>query len=410
MALHLAEVREFLGIATEALGRYKLRTSLSVLGVVLGVAAVIAMMSVSEGAAREALTQVESLGLDNLVARNHSSSAFPGTNQGLSAGDVERVLALVPLAQAASPLIERFVRVSHADKSVMTRVLGVTAEYQAILRLGVDRGRFITAVDESQGAAICVIGTTLAHQLFGFRDAIGESIRVGTRYYKVVGTLRDAGGRTSRSGSMAWRNLSEVALVPLPALSARTTSITPGQPVDEIWLQASDGERAEEIGKVFSHTLTQLHGGRKDFDLIVPRELLAQRYRTQRTFSVVVGSVAALALLIGGIGIMNIMLTSVVERTREIGVRRTVGATRRDVTVQFLVETLLMTVSGGTLGIVIGAAVSWGITAYAGWATRISPLSVVLGFFVSVLVGLIFGLYPAIKAANLEPVDAMRYE
>ena len=140
------------------------------------------------------------------------------------------------------------------------------------------------------------------------------------------------------------------------------------------------------------------------------RALLAQRYRTQRTFSVVVGSVAVLALLVGGIGIMNIMLTSVVERTREIGVRRTVGATRHDVMFQFLIEALLMTISGGVLGMVGGVAVSWGITTFAGWQTHVSPAAMALGFGVSCLVGLVFGLYPALTAARLEPVDAMRFE
>src|SRR5262249_28514325 len=150
--------------------------------------------------------------------------------------------------------------------------------------------------------------------------------------------------------------------------------------------------------------------GRRDFDIVVPRELLAQRYRTQQTFSVVVGSVAALALLVGGIGIMNIMLTSVFERTHEIGIRRTLGATRRTITTQFLTEALLMTVSGGAIGIAIGAGVSWGITTYAGWRTHVSVVAVLLAFAVSFSVGMIFGLYPAMKAARLEPVDALRYE
>jgi putative ABC transport system permease protein len=209
--------------------------------------------------------------------------------------------------------------------------------------------------------------------------------------------------------SMGWHQINRAAFVPLPTLTGHTLEVSPNQPVDEVWLQVGDGERSEELGEVFRRLLRQTRDA-DEFTIVVPRELLAQRYRTQRTFSVVVGSVAALALLIGGIGIMNIMLTSVVERTREIGVRRTAGARRRDVTMQFLVETLLMTVGGGLVGIAVGAVVSAGIAVYAGWSTHVSTTAVALGFFVSVSVGILFGLYPAMKAARLEPVDAMRHE
>jgi len=393
----------FLEIAAEALGRYKLRTSLSVLGVVLGVAAVIAMMSVAEGARREALQQVAALGLDNLVARNR------GTPPVLTAGDARRLADLVPLTRASSPLIERYLRVSHAERAEMTRVLGVGASYEAILRLRIDRGRFLSAADDRAGARVCVLGGAAAGRLFGYRDPIGEHVRIGSEYYQVVGVLREQGIDPQSPGALAWRDINAVAMVPLPALSGRTLEIAPMQAADEIWLQVEDGARVGDLAGALEHALARLHGGR-GFELVVPRELLAQRYRTQRTFTVVVGSVAALALLVGGIGIMNIMLTSVVERTREIGIRRTVGATRRDVTLQFLVEALLMTISGGAIGIVLGVAVSWAITVYAGWATTVSPLAVGLAFAVSFGVGIVFGLYPAIKAANLEPVDAVRYE
>jgi len=407
MSSSLAESREFLHIAADALGRYKLRTSLSVLGVVLGVAAVIAMMSVSQGARREALNHVEALGLDNLVARNRGTAP---TFTGLTAGDAQRLADLVPLTRTASPLVERYLRLSRADKSEMARVLGVRASYGTILRLRLERGRFLSPTDEQSAAQVCVLGSAVARRLFGYHDPIGDSVRVGTEYYQVVGVLREVGIDPRAPNTLAWRDINAVAMVPLPLLSGRSIEVAPMQTADEIWLQVEDGARVGDLAKVFEHSLVRLHGGRRDFDLVVPRELLAQRYRTQRTFSVVVGSVAALALLVGGIGIMNIMLTSVVERTHEIGIRRTVGATRRDVTLQFLIEALLMTVSGGALGIVLGAVVSWGITAYAGWATTVSPLAVTLAFVVSFLVGVTFGLYPAIKAANLEPVDAVRYE
>ena len=411
MRLAEPKPREFLAIAAEALSRYKLRTFLSILGVILGVAAVIAMMSVSEGAQREALAQIEGMGLDNLVVRNRvtvESSGRPTAGR-LSAVDAQHVLDLVPFGKVASPLVERYLPVTRSGRRLMSRIVGVNPSYQTILRLNVSRGRFLAAVDEWKAGKICVLGGALAKTLFDYGDPVGDHIRVEDEYYQVVGVLSERITGRQAPGSLAWRDLDRAAIVPLPAVLGRSLDVAPAQRVDEIWFQTSDGERVEEVGRLLGHALTRLHGG-VDFDIVIPRELLAQRYRTQRTFSVVVGSIAALALIIGGIGVMNIMLTSVVERTREIGVRRTVGATRRDVAVQFLTESLLMTVSGGALGIVIGALVSWGITTYAGWSTYISPLAIGLAFTVSFAVGLGFGLYPAIRAARLEPVDAVRYE
>jgi putative ABC transport system permease protein len=399
------DVRELVRIAVEALARYKLRTALSVVGVVLGVAAVIAMMSVGEGAAREALAQVDALGLDNLVVRSQGSSAHPVAWRGLTAGEAERIAALVPLVEGVSPLIHRHAKAAYAGTVERAPVLGVRPALHDILRLAVERGRFLSVIDETASSRTAVLGSVLARRLFGFRSPLGEHVVFGDDYYEVVGVLRPHAVNRRAGQTLAWHDIDRSAFVPMPALSGRTLRIAPHQPVDELWIRVGEGERAEELGRIVEHALRS-----REVTVIIPRELLAQRHRTQRTFRIVVGSVAVLALLVGGIGIMNIMLTSVVERTKEIGVRRMAGATRRDVRLQFLVEALLMTLTGGGAGIVLGAAVSWNISTFAGWATHVSPESVALGFVVSVLVGVGFGLYPAIKAAALEPVDAMRYE
>ena len=402
-----------IGVAAEALTRYKLRTALSVLGVVLGIAAVIAMMSVSDGARRDVLAQVEALGLDNIVARWQRSTA-PGVSAGpMTSGDAERIPVLVPGVRAVSPVVERILPVTRASKTSMARVLGVRPAFQDILHLSVRHGRMLAPIDDATAPQVCVLGAALARQLFGYGQAVGERVRIDQRYVEVIGVLSELGGE-SQSGAPAatlgFREMGTVAVMPLAAVTGRSLAVVPTQPVDEIWLQAADADRLEEIASAFGQALASRHRGRRDFEVIVPRELLAQRLRMQRTFGVVVGSVAVLALLVGGIGIMNIMLTSVVERTHEIGIRRTVGATRRDVTVQFLIESLLMTLTGGAAGIVLGAGLSFVITAYAGWATSVSPSAVALAFLVSFAVGVGFGLYPAIKAAELQPVDALRYE
>ena len=409
----LTDPGQLLAIAAEALGRYKLRTFLSILGVILGVAAVIAMMSVIEGGRRESLRQVGMLGLDNLVVRNRSlttSQTLGAGPTGLTVDDARRLAALVPRTAAVAPLIQRNLTIFRDGNASVTSLLGVDSSYQTVVGLRAGRGRLFSTVDDRAGARVCVLGAALARQLFGYENPIGQFVRIETEYFGVIGVLGEQDARSPALGALAWRDLGGVVLAPLSAVSGLDARLMSEQQVDEIWLQAEDGEEVEPVGKVLLQTMTRLHEGRPDFDVVIPREQLAQRYRTQRTFSVAVGAIAAIALLIGGIGIMNIMLTSVVERTREIGVRRTVGATQNDITLQFLTESVLMTLTGGLLGILIGVASAPAITFYAGWSTYVSPLAVLLAIVVSMGVGLGFGLYPAMKAARLEPVDALRYE
>jgi putative ABC transport system permease protein len=211
-------------------------------------------------------------------------------------------------------------------------------------------------------------------------------------------------------GALAARDLNQAVLVPLSALAGAPLRADPHRAVTEVWIRALDPDRVVEVARASQSVITRRHRGARDVEVVVPRELLDQRMRTQRTFRVVVGSVAALSLLVGGIGIMNVMLASVLERTHEIGIRRTVGATRRDVTLQFLVEALLMTLTGGTAGLLLGIGASWAITAYAGWSTHLSAQAVIMAVVVSAAVGLTFGIYPATRAAKLDPIDALRYE
>jgi putative ABC transport system permease protein len=394
-----------------ALLRYKLRTTLSVLGVVLGVAGVVAMVSVGEGARRETLAQVQALGLDNIVARSRIPSA-PGVNRrGLRLDDAARIQQLLPAVVLASPLAERHVRLHGASQATLTTVLGVGSQFNDVLRLRLADGRFLSAVDERQSAAVCVIGATLASRLDdGLGRMVGKHVRLGTMHCRIIGVLQASGRETSPANDPAWRNLDDAALVPVTALTGRSTDAGPDQRIDEIWLSMADADSVEPAAQMLARALTAGNAEDAAFDIIVPRQLLAQRQRTHRTFNVVTASIAALALLVGGIGVMNVMLMSVVERTYEIGVRRAVGARRSAIRNQFLVEALLMTIGGGIAGIACGVLLSHLITWYAGWPTSISAGSIAGAVGVSVVVGIGFGLYPAITAARLIPMEALRRE
>ena len=311
---------------------------------------------------------------------------------------------------AVSPLVDRVVTVTGPLTDRRISLLGVEPAYAAVLNLTVEQGRFLTALDRRAVAPVCVLGAGLRRVLFGYRDPVGQQVRIDQGWCEVVGVLaaRSTGGRAGRTA--AARDLDRVVIGPLANLIPTSGQVAPGQRIDELWIQVADGDHVAVVAGAIERTLARAHGVAPAIDVVVPRDLLNQRMRTQRTFNVVVGSVAVLSLLVGGIGIMNIMLTSVLERTREIGLRRVVGATARDITAQFLTESLLVTLSGGGIGIVVGIATSYGITAYADWITSVSLVAVALAFAVSAVVGLVFGIYPAVQAARLQPVDAVRYE
>jgi putative ABC transport system permease protein len=399
---------ELLPVSLEALWRFRLRTALSVLGVVIGIAAMIAMLSVSEGGRRAVLRQVEQLGLRNLVVVDQSSSSG-ARGRGLWLSDAHHLEQLLPSVSRVAAVSERRARVKGPSGSSTAALVGITPDYLGLRQHSAGQGRLLAPFERGQ-QQVCVIGGGLSRLLFQDASPIGDVVSVDNRWYTVVGVLQTtvAGGE-SDEGLVRSADHDLSVLVPLPALFGHD-QMSPDQHVAQVWIEAAPNANPLAIKPLVEHTLTVLHNDVANFQVVAARELLAQHAQTQRTFNVVVGSIAALALLVGGIGIMNIMLASVLERTAEIGLRRTVGATRQWILGQFVIEAVVMTGAGGVLGVVAGAAVAAGITAYAGWPVHVSAAAVAAAVASAVGVGLSFGIYPALRAARLQPIDAVRAE
>lgn len=382
---------------------HKLRSGLSVLGVVFGVAAVVAMSSVGEGARRETLAQIEALGIDTVTVRPAAGDDDAPT-EGLRARDAVSVRDVVPGVRAVAPVRVAELLADAGSRSTAVTVVGVTPSYREAARLELARGRFLADLDLSDRKRVAVLGAAVAARLFPLGDPLGERVRLGADWYQVVGTLEGRASPRGRSAVVRARDLNRSVIVPLPTLDHGAAD-----GVDEIVFRVRQPEQVVPAAAVARSLLHRTTGG-APLEVVVPREILRQRERSQRVFNVVTGAVAAIGLLVGGIGIMNIMLASVAERTREVGLRRALGARRRDVGAQFLVESSLLTLTGGVLGSLLGLVGSVVIQGFAGWPTATHPVMLLAALAVALLVGIGFGLYPAWHASQLEPMIALRRE
>ena len=399
--------RVLLRLGVRSLLLHELRSSLSILGVVFGVAAVVAMSSVGEGARRESLQQIAGLGIDSITVRGRRSAPGAPPEAGLTLRDAESVAQVVPGAIAVAPLRETALSVEAGARHTEAAIVGTTPAYQAAAHLPVASGRFLSVLDVQDRKRVAVLGASVARAVLPLGDPRGERVLVGGDWYQVVGVLEGRAAPRGRPGPIRTRDVNRSVFVPLPSLDRGADPRPLG--IDEIVLRVGDASQVGPAAEVVKTLLRRTTGG-DAFDVIVPREILRQRERTQRIFNVVTGAIAAISLLVGGIGIMNIMLASVAERTREVGVRRALGATRRNIASQFLVESSLLTTAGGVLGAVLGIAGSFAIHHYADWPTAIAPLMLVLALLMALGVGIGFGFYPAWQAAQLQPMEALRRE
>jgi putative ABC transport system permease protein len=405
---------EPLELGIEGLLRHPLRSVLTMLGMVFGVAAVIAMLAIGAGAQRQALELIERLGLHTVTVRDvplpdEELEKVRKDSPGLSPRDVEAILDSVSGTVAALPQVGvRPYLVLGGGHIAEASVEGVSWRLAELTHLEVRSGRYLDPMDERERAAVCVLGQRVRRRLFGFEPALRRRVKVNDLWLEVVGVLAPSGGASV--GGVTVGSADDRIHIPYTTAMEALDHPPLAAPLEAVTVELDSSASGIRVAGEIRSLLRRLHGTDRDFELVVPEALLEQSRRTRRLFSLVMGCIAGISLLVGGIGIMNIMLASVLERTREIGVRRAVGATRRDILELFLAEAFTISVLGGLAGIVLGVILASIIARLAGWATVVTPLSVLLATGVAMAVGIVSGLAPARRAANLDPIEALRYE
>ncbi|HVS31557.1 MAG TPA: ABC transporter permease [Thermoanaerobaculia bacterium] len=406
----VADVETFT-TAVRNLARHKLRTSLTMLGMIFGVGAVIAMLSIGAGGEKKAMEAIGKLGLRNVIVRAkqvkpEERAELRKKSLGISLRDAEAIVEAIPNVERVLPRLEvKAYKILSPSGKTKGKVIGVSSSYRQSASVRLAEGRFFDSRDEREHAQVAVIGQEIRRNLFGYGPALGKQLKVNDVWLEVIGIFAGQSVDASASGSSA-----EEIWLPVSTAMRKFDRDPLDAPLDELMVTVGDGASPRGVADLISPLVDRLHGGADDYEVVVPEALLEQQRQTQRIFNLVMGSIAGISLLVGGIGIMNIMLASVLERTREIGIRRAIGARRRDIRAQFVIESFAISLLGGMAGIIIGIVLARLVAAYAGWPTVITIWSLVLSTGVSITVGLVSGIYPATRASELNPIEALRYE
>jgi putative ABC transport system permease protein len=396
-----------------------LRSLLTMMGMIFGVAAVVAMLSIGAGARQRVMSLIEQMGVHNLIIEAKETTEWQAHTKirkispGLTmkdyrviGDDLEGIVASTPRKRLTpSKMLPK-------PQQDMPTVYGVDSSYQTIAGLHLLNGKFFDQQDEDQSASVCVLGAAAKWSLFGSSNPLGQYVKVNEQWFRVIGEVSpQLSSQTEVAGTPAV-DVNNNIYIPLNSALLRLEDSYSDvkDEIDGIYLDLSEHTDISQAAQVTRAILDSSHHGADDFSIVVPAELLAEQKRTEQLFNGVMVAIASISLLVGGIGIMNIMLASILERTREIGLRRSVGARQSDIVRQFVVEAMMISFAGGSIGVVFGFFISRLIAWLAGWSTIVTFSSIALAFLVSISVGLIFGIYPATKAARLDPVEAIRYE
>jgi putative ABC transport system permease protein len=412
-------------LGVRSLMLHKLRAILTTLGVLFGVSSVIAMLAIGEGASAEAQEQIRQLGSQNVILRSVKPAEDQVSNQqtrvlsyGLTRDDLARARDTFPGVRRVVPLRQLPEEVRYGSRVLRPDVISTAPSYREATGRVVSMGRFTNDIDERSVSNVCVLGHEVARYLFPFENPLGEQVKIGPDYFAVIGTLLPRVRLGSDRANPGDEITGEV-FIPLSTgrkwfgetlVKRRSGSFEMEEvQLHEIIIEVAHAVNVPMVAAACREMLKRNHN-QKDYEVVVPLELLLRAEETKRIFNIVLGSIAGISLLVGGIGIMNVMLATVTERTREIGIRRALGAKRRHIITQFLVETVVLSVGGGILGILLGLLIPVAVERFADMRTIVTPGAPLLAFGISAGIGVIFGLYPAWRAANMDPVEALRHE
>lgn len=398
---------QIIRVAFRAILANKMRTSLTMLGIIIGVTSIIAMISIGEGAKKQVLESISRFGTNLLRVRPGAARmghVRTGSVETLTIDDADAILKEVQGLRAVSPSVSNSAQVKYANKNATTLITGTTPEFIELNNFPVESGRFFDMGDIKLAKKVAAIGMTVKTQLFGDGPALGEEIKIEGQTFTIIGVMKT-------KGQTSWYDPDDQILIPITTSQKRVFNQVF---INDINLQV---ESVDDIPRVKTEVETLLrkrhrilNGAESDFSIRDFTEFVQTLQKTSQTFAILLSGIAAVSLLVGGIGVMNIMLVTVTERTREIGIRMAVGARRKDILKQFLIEALVITITGGIIGIGLGVAIAFSLSHYGEWETVITPFSIALGFVFSLLIGLLFGIYPARKASLMDPIESLRYE